>query len=645
MLSGLVQPTQTAMTALAQLGIVSVTQTTPALQQMIDKLEESGGVAGKEAAGYNGTIASLQAIYTWAQKLGDVPMNENMLQWGLSTGQISDKLFNAKGQFIGLDNTVNLLGKDLSNLNPEQKVALIQQIFNVQGSQGAQQLLNDLSKTDSQYNKLTNDLSNTNPAQLAARVFNTLSGQLKALGTSIQDAAGVIGLQLIDPITRVVGKVNDLTGVFAKASPQVHAFGAVFLVAGAAITGLALVASTVAIAVTVAGTALAWIAGIAAGLVVAIGLVGAAFILVQTHTKQIQQALAPLGGLFQAFGAQLTNIGTVAKSSFGPAFQQIGQIFRSQLLPALVQLEPALKIIGIILGVVLVAAIAIFVAAVTGIISGLAKVLVGVVLFGTGIVQLISGAFQIVISVVGGLLAILGDIIHGNWAKIGTDAQNMWNGILKGWNTFWSGVQNLAYGLITATVGMALSLFGGFANSLLTLLGGLPGRVGGAIVGLVNSILDPVRIVPASMQSIGGEIINGILSSIQNGTGLLGNAMRNLAGNMVNSLKGALGISSPSKVMADLGTNTATGFLQGITGTNVAGPGSAHLAGVVAATRSAVSGGISAAARSASSAGGGGGNTTLQFQLDSKTVATAVINNLTGQLQMNGASRKSGGAR
>ena len=55
--------------------------------------------------------------------------------------------------------------------------------------------------------------------------------------------------------------------------------------------------------------------------------------------------------------------------------------------------------------------------------------------------------------------------------------------------------------------------------------------------------------------------------------------------------------------MMEIGGNTATGFLQGITGTNVAArlgsPG-----GVVAATRSAVSGGISAAARSAASAVG-----------------------------------------
>ena len=640
MMAGLITPTQQAIVQMAGIGLVIVNQTTPALDLMIKKLEESGGVAGKEAAGYNGTIANLQAIYTWAQKLGDVPLNETFFQWALSTGQITDKLFNAQGKFIGLSNAVNMIGTAIQGLPEAQKLAVLQQIFSISGGQGIDLLATNLPKTDAQVKQLTKDLANTNPIADAQRVVGTLSGQMKALGTSIQDAAAVIGLQIIPVITQFVGHVNNLVGVFAKASPQVHQFAAVFLLAGAAITGLALVASIVAIAVTTVGVALLWIGGSALGLMAAIGLVTAGFILIQTHGKQIQQALAPLGGLFQAFGAQLNNIGTVAKSSFGPAFQQIGQIIRSQLIPAFIQMEPALKIIGIVLGVTLVAAIALFIAVVTGIISALARVLVGAVMFGTGLVQIISGALQIVMSLVGGVLALLGDLFHGNWAKMGTDAQNILGGMAKGIGTIFSGLQNMLQGLITATIGMALSLFGGFANSLLALLGSLPGRVGGAIVGLIDAILDPVKTLPASLSSLGSSMIQGLINGIEAQMGRLTGVMKNLAGGMISQLQGILGIHSPSTVMMEIGGNTATGFLQGITGTNVAGPGSAHLAGVVAATRSAVSGGISAAARGAAGASGQNVQTTIQVTLDSKTMATAVLQNLTGQLQMNGAIRK-----
>jgi hypothetical protein len=154
--------------------------------------------------------------------------------------------------------------------------------------------------------------------------------------------------------------------------------------------------------------------------------------------------------------------------------------------------------------------------------------------------------------------------------------------------------------------------------------------------------MEPIKQMPGNMASIGGAIIQGLLNAINNDTGILGNAMRNLAQNMLNQLKNIFQISSPSKVMAELGGHVSTGFLQGITGTNVAGPAAAHLSSVISATQSAVSGSISSAARGAGAAAGGGGNTTLQFMIDSQNVATVVMNNLTKQLQMNGAARKSG---
>ena len=579
MLTGLVNPTVAATQQLANMGILIVNQTTPALQAMINKLEESGGVAGKEATGYNGTVASLQAIYTWAQKLGDVPVNETFLQWALSAGQISDKLYNTKGQFIGIAGALDILNKSLANMPLDQKIQTLLSLFSVKGGQAGQLLLDNYPKTIAQVQKLNDALAKTDPAQLAARVFGQLSSQLKALGTSVQDAAGVIGLQLIPFVKDVVSHFNDLVGVFAKASPAVHQFAAVFLVAGAAITGLALVASIVAIAVTTVGVALLWIAGVALGLLAAIGLVTAGFILIRTHASQIQQALAPLGGLFQAIGGQLANIGTTAKSSFGPAFQQIGQIIQSQLIPAFVKMEPALKVIGIVLGVILVAAIALFIAAVTGIISGLAKVLVGVVLFGTGLVQIISGALQVVQSIVGGVLAIIGDIFHGNWSKIGVDALNMWNGIKTGLGTVWAGIQSMLSGLITATVGMVLSLFGGMIASLLSLFGTTPARLGAAIIQWVNAIIDPVKALPPQMASIGSNMIQSLINALESQAGRLTGVVKNLAGEAIAGMKNTLGISSPSKVMAEIGGYTAQGFLQGITGTNVAGPASAHLAG------------------------------------------------------------------
>jgi hypothetical protein len=623
-LSGIVTPTQAAIVQLANLGIVTVNQTTPALQSLITKLEAAGGVAAKEAKNYNGTIANLQAIFTWGQKLGAIPVNETFYQWGLSTHLLSDKLYNAKGQFIGLSQAVDMIGNAIKNLPEAQKVAVLQQIFSTQGGSGMLMLVNNLQKTNDQFARLEKLLENTNPVKDAQRVVGALSGALKALGTSVQDAAATIGMQIIPIITQVVQGINFLVGVFAKAPPQIHSFAAVFLIVGAALTGLTIVISGVILLVgfllTAAGGALLTVGAIMAGLGAAIMLVAGVVILLKTHWSQVMAVMAPVG----------------------QAFNQIGTVVRSQLLPALAPLLPVLKVIAVVIGVIVVGAIIVLIAILAGLISFFAKVLAGAVTFVTGLVQVIRGMVQIISAIVGGFLAILGDMFHGQWGKIGTDASHMWNGIVAGLGSIWQGFKNEFFGITTALIGGVIGYFQSFGGTLVAFVGGLAGKIAAGALKLASGFMEPIKQLPSMARSTGEQIIAGILSAIQNGTGALGAAMRNLAGNMINSLKSALGISSPSKVMMELGGHTATGFLLGITGTQVAGPAAQHLSGVVGATQAALSGSMSSAARSAGAAGNAGGNTTLQFQIDSQTVATVVMNNLTRQLQMNGAARKSG---
>ncbi len=602
-MQGLVNPTQAATIQLANLGLVTVNQVTPAMEALTAKMETQGGVAAKEAAGYNGTIASLQAIYTWAQKLGDIPFNETMYQWALQTGLLTNNMYNAQGQFVGINQVLGDINTKLKTMSTAEKMVTLDQLFNVQGGKGAEILLSNFQQTETQWQNLTPLLAQTNPLKDAERVVGTLTGQVKALGTSIQDAAGTIGMQMFPILTKGVSLVNGLVGDFAKAATPVHQFAAVFLLAGAAISGFALVVAAVVAAAVMIGPALITVAAIMGGLLGQTAVVTAAFLLIQTHAKQIQQALQPLGPVFQMIGTALNNLATTAKSAFGPAFQQIATTVRSQLLPALVPLEPVLKIIGVILGVTLVAAVLLFISIITGVIAAFARVLVGAVQFGTGIVQLIGGAFQTLNSLVGGLLAILGDIIHGQWSKIGTDAQSMWTGMTKGLGTIWSGFGSMITGLITATAGAVLALIGGLVGNIIAWFSKLvPG-----IQGFPGQIVSLFKGIPGQMETIGQQIIAGLVNAILNGVGAVGGAMRSLANNMLGSLKSVLGIASPSKVMMEIGGNTATGFLQGITGTNVAGPAAAHLGGVVAATKAAVSGGLSSAARSASPLGAGGG--------------------------------------
>ena len=66
--------------------------------------------------------------------------------------------------------------------------------------------------------------------------------------------------------------------------------------------------------------------------------------------------------------------------------------------------------------------------------------------------------------------------------------------------------------------------------------------------------------------SVGKSLMDGLLNGITSGAGAVMDAIRNLAGNMTATIKGALGIASPSKVFAELGNFTAEGMALGIEG-------------------------------------------------------------------------------
>lgn len=66
------------------------------------------------------------------------------------------------------------------------------------------------------------------------------------------------------------------------------------------------------------------------------------------------------------------------------------------------------------------------------------------------------------------------------------------------------------------------------------------------------------------LQGAGQEIINGLILGIQSKIGEAIGIAKSAADAVKNSVKGALGINSPSKVMAELGVNTIEGFVIGL---------------------------------------------------------------------------------
>jgi phage-related protein len=84
-------------------------------------------------------------------------------------------------------------------------------------------------------------------------------------------------------------------------------------------------------------------------------------------------------------------------------------------------------------------------------------------------------------------------------------------------------------------------------------------------VSIVNSVIDTFKSVPSKMVSIGKDIINGVISGITAMVGKLYESIKNALSGLVEKGKKALGIASPSKVMAkEIGQHIPTGAAVGI---------------------------------------------------------------------------------
>ncbi|MGC5410143.1 phage tail protein, partial [Streptomyces sp. DT225] len=144
------------------------------------------------------------------------------------------------------------------------------------------------------------------------------------------------------------------------------------------------------------------------------------------------------------------------------------------------------------------------------------------------------------------------------------------------------------------------SIIPDLVNGIISWFGRLPGRVIGAISGLVSSIVGvfqraasgalasartfvadavaTVRGLPgkakAALGNVGSllagagkDLIRGMIGGIRSMAGSLASAAKDAVGGAVSGAKDLLGINSPSKVFAAIGRDTGRGFIVGLTGT------------------------------------------------------------------------------
>lgn len=156
----------------------------------------------------------------------------------------------------------------------------------------------------------------------------------------------------------------------------------------------------------------------------------------------------------------------------------------------------------------------------------------------------------------------------------------------------------MAYGFVQGAVGIY-----NMVGALFDFLGGITSFLAGAGAALVEWV--------AGAAGIAGNFIDGLVNGIASGAIKVVGAVKGLATAATGAITSALGIHSPSTVMAGLGVHTSEGFAQGIEG----GESDVHGAssGVAGA---AVKGAAGAPGSNGADAKGGGSNISVTVLID-----------------------------
>jgi tape measure domain-containing protein len=120
-----------------------------------------------------------------------------------------------------------------------------------------------------------------------------------------------------------------------------------------------------------------------------------------------------------------------------------------------------------------------------------------------------------------------------------------------------------------AALAESLGHIAGLAVVVLSVLGGLAtiATVGAsALAGFATQVIGVGLSLTTAFQSIGTQMIDGLVSGITSGVTRVGDAVRGLASGAITTARETLGIASPSRVFEELGGYTAEGYERGIRG-------------------------------------------------------------------------------
>lgn len=163
-----------------------------------------------------------------------------------------------------------------------------------------------------------------------------------------------------------------------------------------------------------------------------------------------------------------------------------------------------------------------------------------------------SATWNAIKSVISSLVRGAVNTVKSVWNSGKAFITSIWNGIRSTASNVWNGIRSTITSLARSA-----------ANGLRAAWSGLTGWVSNIFNSIRHAIHSALNI---NLFSVGQNIIRGLWNGMKGVARGLMDFVGNLASKIVSTLKGALKIHSPSRVMAEIGMYTGQGLVNGISG-------------------------------------------------------------------------------
>jgi hypothetical protein len=652
MLQTLDDPTTKAATDMNFLGLTTVNTTSPAFEQLSARLNAASAAGRLAVSNFDGTSVGLNAMFKEARKLNLLPLNQTFNEWASSSGAMSNKLFDAKGHFIGLGASMQELFAAVnakSGGNPEIKAQLLGDMFNVRSGRDAG-LLAQIQDFKGHYSRVTQEMSQTSAPADAKKVLDTLPGANKQLQTTFTSLAATIGTTLLPALTALVQNLNKLAS-FMQAHKGFTEFMGIFIAIGAVLATvlvviLAVVVIFMVLAAVVGGT-----------LLVVFGLVIVVIVIVAALAALIIVNWGRLGAFFQGLGrgigAFFSGLGTWAHNAVaavGGWFSWLGTQLHTHWDQITAQITKVWNDIPRIFQLGLTT--------VEGWVQGGLATIVGWFswlynhnYYFKDLVDFVSTIWNTSIK---GWQKLWADVVawlNAKWVGLKYDAATLWMEITgaitlairvfqKVFQTIWDNLRDGLYGTWGLIKLAAVTAW----NDLVGMVTGFLAPIEKAVKTITDAIGKKFSDLGANMHDAGLALMKMLAKGISDGLSWVTDQARNVASGVLRFL----GFHSPPAEgpLADSDQYMPNMMRMYATGITTHSPLLTNaLANAANTARFALTQGMTPAGTllggspSGSTSSGGAGVSVVNVNVGTQQVAQVVLNHITGQMQINGMGR------